>query len=50
MLDAYEDSKSKGKLFLGNMFEEIEKNVSELTNEVNLSVQSEIDDGWDITF
>ena len=50
MLDAYEDSKSKGNLFLGNMFEEIEKNVSELTNEVNLSVQSEIDDGWDITF
>ena len=50
MLDAYEDSKSKGKLFLGNMFEEIEKNVSELTNEVSLSVQSEIDDGWNITF
>ena len=50
MLDAYEDNKSKGKLFLGNMFEEIEKNVSELTNEVSLSVQSEIDDGWNITF
>lgn len=50
MLDAYEDSKSKGKLFLGNMFEEIEKNVSELTNEVKLSVESEIDDGWNITF